>query len=117
MYLPLTDIIHSRTDINSIKIGSGATNRFELEKHAVERIVAHPLHRWVTLDYDAGVVKLVSPIVESDVRKPVALVKTGEHPTGAEPLIVSGWGCTMVSTLLPESSVVKRAFKHLYIPG
>jgi len=72
-----------------------------VEIRAIVRSVAHPKFNKKTIDYDAGVVKVATPFVESDIRKPVALVKVGEEAAAGEPVVVSGWGVSPVSAPSP----------------
>jgi len=81
-------IFHYRPDRKNIKIGSGSKNATALEK----RSVAHHKYFWLTLDYDAGVVKVAPPFVLDAAHKPIALVNAGEDPAAGEPVVVFGWG-------------------------
>jgi len=81
-------------------IGSGSESLTALEIHRVVRKVVHPKFDRTKYDYDAGVVKIATPLVVSAVRKPIALVKAGEEAAAGEPVVVSGWGSTEVSALL-----------------
>jgi len=87
----------SRINESSVLIGSGSENRTALEKRPVVRMVAHPKYDVRKDDYDVGVVKVATPFVVSAVRKPIALVAPGEDATAGEPVVVTGWGDTMVS--------------------
>jgi len=89
--------ILSRSNPASVSIGSGSENIAALEKRAVVRMVTHPKHDDRKKDYDAGVVKVATPFVVSAVHKPIALVAAGEDATAGEPVVVTGWGDTLVS--------------------
>ena len=100
---------YSRADVNNIMIGSGSENMPDLQKQAVVRNVAHPKYDSITLDYDVAVLKVATPFVVSDVRKPIALVKAGEEPADHEPVVVSGWGTNKVSVhVQPSENFVNR---------
>jgi len=87
-------------------IGSGSENMQTLEKSAVVRSVAHPKYNRPTFDYDVGVVKVAKPFELSAVRKPIALVESGEDAAAQEPVVVSGWGTNRVSSLLVALLIV-----------
>jgi len=93
-------------------IGSGSENLSNIQKHAVVRNEAHPKFYRRTFDYDVGVVKVATPFVLSDVRKPIALVKAGEEPADRESVVVSGWGTNRVS-VHPSENFVNRVRVHL----
>ena len=95
----------SRWSVCLVTIGSGSENMTALETHAVARIVKHPKYNGSILDYDAQMAKLQTPVVESNVRKPIALVAAGEDGAAGEPVVVSGWGVTKVSALLKNVDI------------
>jgi len=91
-----------RWSVFLLPIGSCSENMTmtALETHALARIVKHPKFNETTiLEWDAGIVKLETPVVESAVRKPNALVAAGEVGAAGEPNVVSGWGDTKASAL------------------
>jgi len=61
-----------RDDVRALKVGSGSAIITAVEEHAVVRMVAHPKFDWLKHDYDAGIAKLKTPLVESAVQKPIA---------------------------------------------
>jgi len=90
-------MVHSREDIMIVLVGSGGEKRSALERRTVVRMVAHPKYDRPKHDYDAGIIKVATPFEESAVRKPIALVAVGEEASAGEPVVVTGWGDTMVS--------------------
>jgi len=89
--------------VSIIRIGSGSEDMRTLETRPVVRSVAHPKYNRITIDYDAGVVKVATPFVKSDIRKPIALVKVGEEAGKGEFAVVSGWGMNRVSRPTPSA--------------
>jgi len=104
--------IHSRDDVNALTIGIGSENLLKLETTAVVRGQMHPNFISPKMDYDVAVVKVATPFVVSNVRKPIASVKAGEEPAASEPIVVSGWGINEVSDN-PLESFVNRVRVHL----
>ncbi|XP_026481274.1 trypsin-1-like [Ctenocephalides felis] len=111
--------VHRYEDVeldDFLKIRYGTNNWQFGSVNIVEKVFVHPDYNRTTLDCDAALLKLKTPITFSNSVHKITLAKEGQDPAPYSPAIVTGWGVTSedaasVSQLL-QGAVVPIVNRH-----
>ncbi|XP_026481277.1 trypsin-4-like [Ctenocephalides felis] len=111
--------VHRYEDVeldDFLKIRYGTNNWQFGSVNIVEKVFVHPDYNRTTLDCDAALLKLKTPITFSNSVHKITLAKEGQDPAPYSPAIVTGWGVTSedaasVSRLL-QGAVVPIVNRH-----
>ncbi|XP_026481275.1 trypsin-like [Ctenocephalides felis] len=77
---------------NDLTTSSGHNNWKLGRQDIVAKIIIHPGFNIDTLDNDAALLQMRSPIVMTDSIRPITLTEIGQEPVAYSPAIITGWG-------------------------